>query len=127
MLLVPTYLAPSPIHGIGLFAAEPFARGTLLWVFQPGLDLLYDQAFIDSLPELARAQILRHCYRDPDSGLYVLCGDDARFWNHAAEPNTENVELPDNEQGGTAATRDIQRGEELTCDYRTFDDMEREI
>lgn len=46
----------------------------------------------------------------------VLCGDNARFMNHSFEPNCDD-------DGGefTTAARDIEAGEELTCDYRRFD------
>jgi SET domain-containing protein len=39
MLLVRTRLAPSAIHGLGVFAAEPIARGAEVWRFTPGFDL----------------------------------------------------------------------------------------
>ena len=44
-----------------------------------------------------------------------LCSDDARFFNHADEPNTASVESA---AGGyvDVATRDIAKGDELTCD-----------
>jgi hypothetical protein len=38
MLLVKTYLSASPIHGIGLFAAEPIAKGTVIWCFDERVD-----------------------------------------------------------------------------------------
>jgi uncharacterized protein len=127
MLLIPTYLAPSPIHGLGLFTAVDVPRGTLLWVFRAGLDLEYEQPFVDSLPPLARARLLHYCYREPGASAYVLCGDDARFWNHSDAPNCENAPIPGTDAWGTAAARDIARDEELTCDYRTFDAMERDL
>ena len=48
--------------------------------------------------------------------LYELCSDDARFFNHSDEPNTGSIS-----NDTDVALRDIQQGEELTCDYRTFD------
>lgn len=39
MLLVPTFLSQSPIHGLGLFAAEPVSQGAVVWKFAPGFDL----------------------------------------------------------------------------------------
>jgi hypothetical protein len=126
MMLVRTYLAPSHIHGIGLFAAEDIPAGTLLWRFWPGLDFEYDQAFIDSLPALARAKVLAYCSRDEGDRGYLFCGDDARFWNHADEPNTVDGYLPGTEEWAVYAARDIPAGEELTCDYREFDQEARE-
>jgi len=44
----------------------------------------------------------------------AVCADDARFMNHSENPSC----LDEGET--TSAKRDIQAGEELTCDYRTF-------
>ena len=33
MLLVPTRLAQSAIHGLGVFAVAPIAKGTAIWRF----------------------------------------------------------------------------------------------
>jgi SET domain-containing protein len=51
----------------------------------------------------------------------VLCIDNARFMNHADEPNTAGVHTAGAIDGYDVATRDISKGEELTCDYRLFD------
>ncbi|MFZ3100192.1 MAG: SET domain-containing protein [Minisyncoccales bacterium] len=47
--------------------------------------------------------------------------DDARFFNHSNTPNTFGTEDPGDEMAICVALRDIQIGEELTADYRTFD------
>lgn len=121
MLMVKTRLAPSPIAGIGLFAAEPIKKDTVTWRFMPAFDRLLTQAEIDTLPEPARASILDHAYLDAASGRYVLCADNARFMNHAPAPNTAGVHATGSVEGYDVATRDIAEGEELTCDYHTFD------
>jgi hypothetical protein len=54
------------------------------------------------------------------SGLYVLCGDDARFLNHSENPNCFDF-YSGEEQDITVAERDIYLGEELTCNYALFD------
>ena len=57
--------------------------------------------------------------------MYVLCGDDARFFNHSPSPNC--VDIYDSSHGlddahdVTIAARDILPGEELTCDDALFD------
>jgi hypothetical protein len=120
VLLVRTSLGPSEIHGIGLFADEFIPNGTITWRYVDGFDLRLAQSVVDSLAPPAREQVLKYGYFDPRVGLYELCSDDARFFNHADTPNTASVESP---SGGHVdlATRDIAKGEELTCDYRTFD------
>jgi hypothetical protein len=84
-------------------------------------DQLLTQGDIEMLPEPARSNILDHTYLDGASGMYVLCADNARFMNHANDPNTAGVHEPGAIDGYDIATRKIAAGEELTCDYRTFD------
>jgi uncharacterized protein len=119
MLLVKTYLAPSRIHGIGLFAAERIARGTILWRLHPALDIELTEAQVEALAGPAQEQVRKYTYCDHVRGTYVLCGDDARFFNHSDEPNCHDH--PDAEGGKTVAARDIEAGEELTSDYASFD------
>jgi uncharacterized protein len=120
MLLVKTKLAPSAINGIGLFAAEFIAAGTIIWRYNPVVDSKLTAAQIEQLPAPSQAQISKYSYREIRSGLYVLCGDDARFFNHANEPNC--IDLVNEAKGDvTLAGRDIAEDEELTCNYTTFD------
>lgn len=120
MLLVKTRLAASEIHGIGLFAAEFIKEGTVVWESHPAFDIRLTAEQISGLPGPCREQIQKYSYREKHSGLYVLCGDDARFFNHSARPNCIDVYRG---EGGdlTLAVRDIDAGEELTCDYALFD------
>ncbi len=119
MLLVKTYLDKSPIHGIGLFAAEPIPEGTVVWRLDPAIDLQLEPEVIDRLAPPARDQIEKYTYLDPVLRRHVLCGDVARFFNHDERPNCRD--LPDAKGGVTVAARPIAAGEELTCDYATID------
>jgi len=119
MLLVRTFLAPSRIHGIGLFAAERIKRGAIIWKMNPVIDIELVEEEIDALAEAARVQVRKYTYLDGVRGRFVLCGDDARFFNHADEPNCHD--FPDAGGGTTVAARDIAEGEELTSDYARFD------
>ncbi len=121
MLMVKTRLGLSDIAGIGLFAVEDIPKGTVTWRFMAGFDRLLTKAEIDGLPEPAKSNILDHTYLNEANGLFVLCADNARFMNHADRPNTAGVHEPGAIEGYDVATRDIAAGEELTCDYRTFD------
>jgi uncharacterized protein len=115
MLLVPTFLAPSPIHGIGLFAAAPIAAGTALWRLDEAFDRAVDEIALTRLELVAQLQIQRYVYIDPTRQVRVLCGDDARFFNHADDPNCRDE--PGSDGTVTVAIRDIAAGEELTWDY----------
>ena len=38
MMLIRTYVAASAIEGVGMFAAEPIARGASIWRLEPDFD-----------------------------------------------------------------------------------------
>ena len=112
MLLVNTRVLASLIEGVGLFAAEPIARGTVVWRFEPGLDLVVPETLIAELPEAAQAFFRRYAFPCPFFPGGLLMGfDNTRFVNHSATPNLDNTG-PE-----TIALRDIAEGEELTTDY----------
>lgn len=115
MLLVPTYLAPSPLHGIGLFAAEPVPAGELIWSLDETFDLALDETAVAALGPVARGQVERYAYLDPHRRVRILCGDDARFFNHASDANCRDQ--PGSDGARTVAVRAIAAGEELTWDY----------
>ena len=115
MLRVRTYLAPSAIEGIGLFAEEPIPRGTLIWKHDERFDLSYDLREIDEEDELLREMLRCYGYQPADAPVFVLCGDNARFMNHSDTPNCDDVD------DLTIAVVDIAEGEEITCDYARFD------
>jgi uncharacterized protein len=113
-LSVATYLRNSRIHGVGVFAADFIPAGTVIWDFTPGVDWRLAPRELEAFPEPFQTHLRRYAYLD-ESGDYILCGDNARFMNHSPLPNC------DDRGSVTTASRDIQPGEELTCDYRTFD------
>ena len=121
MLIVKTILAPSAIEGLGLFAGQHIPKGTIVWQFVPGVDAIFDAAEIEKLPEVTQDICRRYAYYDRANNKYVLCGDDARFENHSDDSNTAGVYPEGLPFGVDVATRDIQEGEEITCDYRSFD------
>lgn len=120
MLLVKTHIGPSNIHGTGLFADESIPKGTAVWEFKHRFDLQLTREEISSLAPPAREQLLKYAYLEP-SGVYVLCSDDARFFNHSNTPNTTALINVDGRDYRDIANRDINPGEELTADYSAFD------
>lgn len=121
MLMVKTRLGTSPIAGIGLFADEDIPAGTMTWRFVQGFDLLFSAAEIAALPEPAQSEMRTYTYKHDATGKYVYCLDNGRFMNHAADANTRGIHDEGGIEGYDIATRDIAKGEELTCDYYTFD------
>jgi uncharacterized protein len=121
MFLVPTYLGPSSIEGLGVFTPNFIPAGTVLWQFHPGVDWRLRGEEVGQLPESCRGQFRMWSYID-EAGMHVFCGDNAKFMNHSDAPNCD-----DQGDEHTVALRDIQAGEELTCDYRSFDAESKQL
>ena len=120
MLRVKTKLGGSTIEGIGLFANQFIPKDTVVWEYNPIIDLKLRKDEIESLAEGARQQVQKYSYREEMSGLYIFCGDDARFFNHSEHPNFVSINWGPF-GGRMIAERDINKGEELTCNYASFD------
>lgn len=118
MLLVKTVLKYSPIHGLGCFADQDISRGTIVWRFDQGIDLVFTESELTGLPDSFREFLKIYAYSpmQEEKKRFILCIDHARHMNHSDDPNL--METPD---GLNVANRDIKAGEELTCDYREFD------
>lgn len=119
-MLIRTRVAPSVIHGMGLFAAEAVPKGTPVWRFEAGFDREFSPEVVASLPTGAREHLRWFGYISADTGRVVLSGDHSCFMNHSATPNTgAPAESPP--PFTTVALRDLAAGEEITCDYSSFD------
>ncbi len=120
---VRTYIDKSLIEGIGLFAAEFIPKGTLIWKFS-GLDQQFTKEELGSknLTDIEKSYFKRYEFGKDD--IYIFCSDDAKYCNHADEPNTYGYP----EQ---YALKDIQTNEEITCNYgwinEDFDESEFNI
>ena len=121
MMLVQTRVGPSLIHGMGLFAVDFVPKGTPCWRFQPGFDHDFSPADFAALPLEARRHTRWFCYVRYADLHVVLSGDHACFINHSSEPNTGAPPGALVEPVTTVALRDIQPGEEITCDYWAYD------
>lgn len=121
-LVVKTYLGVSPIPGagIGCFAGQFIPVGTLIWKLNSAIDRMYTQGDIDRLSELEKEFVYKYSYKH--HGLYWLCVDNARFFNHSSD--NFNTLDPDDNTYITVARRDIQEGEEILSDYNSFGNTE---
>lgn len=115
MIIVSTYLGQSAIHGLGVFAKEPIARGTKVWEYNSLFDLTFSEAEFAALPPSVREEIEVHLYQPETGGLLYYESTMGKYMNHHRDPNVDFTRI-----GTGWATRDIAAGEELTCDYRHF-------
>jgi hypothetical protein len=113
MLLVKTYLDKSPIHGLGVFAAEDIPKGAKIWRFVEGFDRCYTPEQFARLPKPARDFMKDYAYRVDGEILFTV--DNDHHMNHDENPNTIL-------RGGyVIAAANIAKGVEITNDYREFD------
>jgi SET domain-containing protein len=122
MLMVDTELRPSSIHGLGVFLLSPVRKGDLVWKFDARIDRVYSEDEIASLPDHVQHYLRTYSTWHEDTRLYVLCGDNGRFFNHSENPTTVSDGIS---FGGDRAARDLSAGEELTSDYKTICDHVR--
>jgi uncharacterized protein len=112
MMLVKTYIGPSDIQGVGIFASERIPAGTVIWEFNERFDICLDESAVESLPAYMREYVEVYSFVHPHRpDVLVIEADNGRFMNHSDTPNT------DFRTDVGIALRDIQPGEELTCDY----------
>src|SRR3989344_1693676 len=121
MLVMKTKIGPSEIAGIGLFADQVIPKGAVVWKYQEGFDLLLSEEEVEKLSEPTKEQFYNYACLDKKHGKYMLCSDDARFFNHS-----ENYNCDERVDDVATVVRDIEVGEELTVNYKDFyGDMER--
>lgn len=105
--------------GYGVVARRRIPKGTILWVLDP-LDQVIAPKDVARLPAQSRAQLDRYAYLDRN-GSRVLCWDFGRYMNHSCEPVSLSPGTP-----FELAVRDIEEGDELTCDYASLN-LESEL
>ena len=120
MLKVATKIGPSVIEGLGLFADQPIAPGTRVWVFEPDVDRCMPTSVLHGAGAQQRAFLETYAWREGD--MLFLCCDDMRFLNHSPSPNLVAIRDGSAPLGvALVAARDIRAGEELTGDYSAYD------
>lgn len=121
MLLVPTLLKNSNIHGLGVFSGVNIQKDKMVWKHSVGIvqiDFsLEEMKSIATIPKLS-SLFKRYCYLENNMWYFDL--DNGKFMNHSDEPNLYLVYDEDG-KGYYYAKKDIYENEELTCDYREFD------
>lgn len=124
MTLVRIGVGPSKIHGLGCIARETIEEGQMVWRFDDRFDKVITKKVFESLPEAARENLVIYAFVSRATGDYILCSDDSRFTNHSPDPNIVCI-IPEGTTGNDLvcyAKRTILPGEEMTNDYREFDE-----
>lgn len=126
MIHVKYQLKTSPIHGVGLFAAEKIKEGQVVYTASPLLDTNITLEQFNSLDPKEKQEMRWWGFWDEPNNVWHSDFDVTRFVNHS-----QNATLSQDEKHQDAylvATRDIRAGEELTQNYLEFetkDDLQR--
>lgn len=116
MMTIETEVREAAGKGLGLFTVHLVKKGDVVWEYDEHFCKTFTQEQVDKMGPVQRSFLQTYAYVVPgNEGLWELDLDNGRFMNHSDDPNTDY-----NDQKGWA-TRDIQAGEEITCDYKTFD------
>ena len=96
--------------GHGVVATQLIPAGTIVWTMDQ-LDRIIDPSEFLGKEDLYEELLDTYCYKNHE-GKYVLCWDYSKYMNHSFRPNTISTAYYFD-----IAIRDIQKGEEVTCDY----------
>ncbi|MBX3269537.1 MAG: SET domain-containing protein [Sandaracinaceae bacterium] len=99
--------------GYGVRATRRIPKGTIMWALDP-LDRIFGPQEVQRLGAGLWPALETYSYVD-GTGNRVLCWDHGRFMNHSCRPTdlSPGVEYE-------IAVRDIEEGEEITCDYSSL-------
>jgi hypothetical protein len=99
--------------GYGVVATERIPQGTILWALDP-LDRLLSPSDVRNLGSGLWPALETYTYVN-GRGERVLCWDHGRFMNHSCDPVSLSPGVD-----FELAVRDIEAGEEITCDYTSL-------
>lgn len=113
MLLISTQVKQSA-HGLGLFTQTRLTKGQKIWEFDDLTEIVISKFDLQRAPDIFKEFVSTYGYYVESLGVIINI-DNSRFMNHSDNPNLIEID------GCNYATRDIEIGEELTCDYKVFD------
>lgn len=120
MFLKKCILDKSHIHGVGLFANENIKKGEIIWLPSNTLTFHFTESGLASLHPQEQEMVRHYGYFHKDKRIWHLSAEDSRYINHS---DTPNIERTTNTDDGVQAIRDIKKGEELTQNYRDFEEL----
>jgi uncharacterized protein len=114
MFLIDTYLDKSKIQGVGVFAKENIKKGQLIKEVRPDFEIEFNKDNLPKMP-LALAKLIdTHAYeRELGSKILVMGIDNEKYLNHSDDPSVDDEGY---------ALKNIKIGDEITINYKDFDD-----
>ena len=114
MFNVKTKLGWDKVKGITVIADEDVKKGSCITYFDPDYDLIFEKTYIENLPEAQKEYVQNMTY-EYEFGIdykYVLSFGHEPYMNHDFDPNVDTY---------GRALKDINCGDELTCNYVLLD------
>ena len=129
MFTIPTYIAKSDIEGMGVFTAVPVKKGEIIWKFNPDVDQRFtSKEFRNLLGTLSKENADKlKSWVYYENNVWILCGDNAKFCNHSEDNPSSSEQEVDGEMTYCVARRDLDPGDEITCNYKSFDDNDKQV
>ncbi len=121
-MTIKTTVKDTPDKGSGLFTVEKITKGDIVFRDDPSFDRVFSREEVQSMPNVLREFVKFYASYDKKKQEYYLDADNTKFINHSDNPNITYIE----DKGVMVATRDIDSDEELTSDYREYDDPSKE-
>ena len=112
MFLINTYLNKSKIQGVGVFSNENVRQGQKIKEIKPEFEFRFDKTNLPKMP-LAFANFIESHGYENNKNEYVLSIDNEKYLNHSTDPSVDDDGI---------ALKNIKVGDEITVDYRDFDD-----
>ncbi len=125
MLHIKYKLAPSKLHGIGVFTEENIPKDFCVVEASPLLDINLSPEQFNSLSNSEQDEVKHHGHYDKFLNKWHVDFDMTRFANHSDNPNLIQKY---NEKGYYIISLiDIKIGEELTVNYEDFEIKRQEL
>lgn len=116
MLLIKTTVQISRGKGLGCFAAQAIKKGEIIYRDNPDFDRVFKEEDVKKMPKWQQDWFF--LYAPYSDKTYYLNVDNAKYMNHSFTPNLKYSK----ETQEYTSLRKIKIGEELTSDYREFDE-----
>jgi SET domain-containing protein len=130
MLMVrPVDMKPSEIHGTGIFAKAHIRKNRVIWQFESAVDRAIPPLAVKHADPYIAEFIRERGYLSTQKPQWILCCDEAAFWNFPRKGEEANTKLGDvlNGEHLILAARDIEAGEELTIPPESDADYDRKM
>ena len=112
MFLIDTYLDKSKIQGIDVFSKENITKGKKIKEVRPEFEIRFNKTNLPRMP-LALANFIQTHAHEENENEYCLGIDNEKYLNHSNNPTVDEDGI---------ALKNIKIGDEITIDYRDFDD-----